>query len=102
MSYEKAMKHSNNPRKSKFYQPVLGMPFKEGERVESRHSMAIRIATSFNVRVSEIYIGSEFKQVSQEFNTEDEAVDYIRENDLELKHKHVRIYNNEGMHVSGW
>ena len=102
MSYEKAMKHSSNPRKSKFYQPVLGMPFKEGERVESRHSMAIRTATSFNVRVSDVYIGSEFKQVSQEFKTEDEAVDYIRENDLESKHKHVRIYNNEGMHVSGW
>ena len=105
MSYAKAMKHSSNPRKNKCYQPVLGMPFeglKEGEHIESYHSRAIRIATSYNIRVSDVYKGTEFKQISQEFKTEDEAIDFIRENDLESKHKYIRIYNNQDMHVSGW
>jgi len=104
MSYAKAMKHSSNPRKNKCYQPVLGMPFeglKEGEHIESYHSRAIRIATSYNVRVSETYKG-EFEQISEEFKTEDDAIDYIRENDIEENYKYVRIYNNEGMYVSGW
>jgi hypothetical protein len=104
MSYNKAMKHANNHRNDKFYQPILGMPFdglKEGEHVESYASVANRTATGFNVRVRDDRY-SEFKQISEDFKTEDEAVDFCKNNDLDNKYAWVRIYSTEGMHISGW
>ena len=100
MSYEKAMKHSCNHKKDKFYQPILGMPFKGGEHVESYHSLAIRTATGYNVRVYDEE-KREYTQVSEEFSTEDEAVDYIYRLS-EYDQMMSRIYSTEGMHISGW
>jgi len=82
MSYSKAMFHCKSHKKNKCHQPILGMPFeglKEGQHIESYHSRAIRIATSYNIRVSDVYKGAEFKQISQEFKTEAEAIDYVLE-----------------------
>jgi len=104
MSYAKAMKHSNNHRNDRFRQPILGMPFddlKEGQHIESGFSIASRTATGYNVRVRDSR-DEDFEQVSKEFNTEDDAVIFLRENDLDNKHLQVRIYSTEGMHVSGW
>jgi len=103
MSYAKAMKHVNNHRKDKYRQPVLGMPFydlKEGEHIESCSSVAQRTATGYNVRV---YNKEERKyiQVSDEFKTEDEAIDII-ETLSQYDQLGSRIYSTEGMHVSGW
>lgn len=100
MSYEKAMKHNSNHRKDKFCQPILGMPFKVGEHVESYHSVAQRTATGYNVRVYDKK-KREYVQASEEFNTEDQAVDFI--NKLPKYDKlGARIYSTEGMHISGW
>lgn len=101
MSYLKAMKQCNNHRKDKFTQPILGMPFKEGEHIESGHSIAERTATGFNVQLRDD-INNDFRQVSEEFETEDEAVLFCRDNDLDNKHLQVRIYSTEGMCISGW
>jgi len=97
MSYEKAMKHSSNPRKSKFYQPVLGMPFKEGERVESTLSIGLRTAESFHVKAD---INNKWEQVSENFLTEDEAIDKSFE--LDKIYNRTRIYSDKNMHISGW
>jgi len=106
MSYAKAMKF--NKRRNKAIQPCLGMPFddlKLGQHQESGHSIALRTATGYNVRVSNT-LGqdkNEFKQVSGEFTTEEDAIDYINNNSyLEQQYKYVRIYSTEGMHISGW
>ena len=100
MSYKKAMKHSHHHRKDKFYQPILGMPFKENEHVESYHSVALRTATGYNVRLYDKE-KREYIQVSEEFFTEDEAVSYI--DTLSDNEKLMsRIYSTEGMHISGW
>ena len=103
MSYAKAMKHANNHRKDKFYQPILGMPFdglKDDEHIESYYSFAKRTATGYNVRVYDkekrVYI-----QVSDEFKTENEAVIFIKTlSDYDKMGS--RIYSTEGMHISGW
>jgi predicted lipase len=100
MSYEKAMKHSRNHKKDKFYQPILGMPFKENEHVESYHSITQRTATGYNVRVYD-NIKREYIQVSEEFETEDKAVDFI-DNLSDFDKLGSRIYSTEGMHISGW
>lgn len=100
MSYKKAMKHSNNHRKDKFYQPILGMPFdglKEGEHIESYYSFAERTAESYHVRAK---IDNEWIQVSEVFLSEDDAIDKSRE--LDKIYNHTRIYSDKGMHVSGW
>jgi hypothetical protein len=101
MSYAKAMKHINSHRKDRYYQPVLGMPFKENERVESYKSIADRTATGFNVRVRN-NINEDFTQITDEFKTEDEAIIYCIKNDLDNKYNWVRIYSTEGMKISGW
>lgn len=103
MSYAKAMKHSNNHRKDRYTQPVLGMPFndlKEGEHIESYHSFAKRTATGYNVQVYDKE-KREYIQVSEEFNTEDEAVHFIKTLS-EYDQLGSRIYSTEGMHISGW
>jgi len=105
MSYIKAMKF--NKRRNKAIQPCLGMPFErlaEGTHIESGISKAKRTATGYNVRVSNT-LGqdkNEFQQVSDEFLTEDEAIDFIDNSHIEQQYKHIRIYSTEGMHVSGW
>jgi len=103
MSYAKAMKF--NKRRNKAIQPCLSMPFDglpEGKHIESYTSKANRTATGYNVRVKEDN-GGDFQQVSEEFKTEDEAIDYINNNScLEQQYKYVRIYSTEGMHISGW
>lgn len=100
MSYEKAMKHSCSHRKDKFYQPILGMPFEECEHVESYHSIALRTATGYNVRVYDKE-KREYVQVSGEFITEDQAVDFI-DTLSEYDQLGARVYSTEGMHISGW
>lgn len=100
MSYEKVMKHSLSHRKDKFYQPILGMPFKECEHVESYHSVALRTATGYNVRVYDKE-KREYVQVSGEFVTEDQAVDFV-DTLPEYVQLGARIYSTEGMHISGW
>jgi hypothetical protein len=103
MSYTKAMKHSNNHRKDKYFQPILGMTFeglKEGEHIESYLSMAHRTSTGYNVRVYDKE-KREYIQVSDEFKTEDEAVDFIKTLS-EYDQLGSRIYSTEGMHISGW
>ncbi len=103
MSYEKAMKHCNNHRKDRFYQPIFGMDFsnlKEGEHVESYHACAARTATGYNVRVYDKE-KREYIQVSEEFKTEDEAV-YFIDTLSEYDQLGSRIYSTEGMHISGW
>ena len=76
MSYTKAMKHSQNHKKDRFYQPIFGMDFsnlKENEHIESYHSMAVRTATGYNVRVYDKEL-REYIQVSKDFNTEDKQL----------------------------
>jgi len=104
MSYEKAMKHVNNHRKDKYYQSIFGMPFeglKEGEHIKSYHSVAVRTATGYNVRVRNNRF-EEFIQITSEYKTEDKAIDFCIDNDLDNKYSQVRIYSTEGMHISGW
>lgn len=103
MSYAKAMKQSNNHRKDRFYQPILGMDFsdlKEGEHIESYHSFAKRTATGYNVRVYDKE-KRKYIQVSNEFATEDEAVNFL---DTLIPYDKLgsRIYSTEGLHISGW
>lgn len=47
-------------------------------------------------------INDEFVQISKEFPTEDDAVQYCRDNDLDNKYKWVRIYTDKGLQISGW
>lgn len=101
MSYKKMMKRTNGHHHDKDYQPVLAMPMREGERIESLASMAERTAETFNVRVRN-NINEKFVQISEEFSTEDDAVQYCRDNDLDNKYKWVRIYTDKGLHISGW
>jgi hypothetical protein len=100
MSYTKMMKQVHNHRKDKFYQPVLGMPFKEGEHVESYSSIAHRTATGYNVRVYDKE-KRQYIQVSEEFKTEDKAIDFLRTL-TEYDQLCARVYSTEGMHISGW
>lgn len=103
MSYSKAMKHANSHKKDKNYQPILGMPFdglKEGEHLESYHHFAKRTATGYNVRVYNKE-SREYIQVSEEFITEDEAVNFI-DTLSDYDKLGSRIYSTEGLHISGW
>jgi hypothetical protein len=95
------MKYINSHRKDKFRQPVLGMSFeglKEGQHIESYASVAKRTAESFHVKEKNNITG-EWKRISEEFETEDKAIDFCStlENDL-----HTRIYSDKDMHISGW
>jgi hypothetical protein len=101
LSYEKAMKRTNGHRHDKDYQPIFGMPFKEGEKVESYASVAERTATGYNVRVYD-KDKREYIQVSEEFNTEDEAVEFINSKLSKYDQLGSRIYSTEGMKISGW
>ena len=73
----------------------------QGEHIESLNSIAERTAKSFNVRVRND-ISEDFIQISKEFPTEDDAVQYCIDNDLDNKYKWVRIYTDKGLHISGW
>jgi hypothetical protein len=80
------------------------MPFeglKEGEHIKSYHAIAEEAATGFNIRVRNNK-NDKFEQITNEFKTEDEAVIYCIDNDLDNKYLQVRIYSTEGMHISGW
>lgn len=101
MSYNKMMKRADGHRHDKDFQPIFAMLFKENEYVESYYSIAKRTADGFHVRVRN-NINEEFKVVSKNFDTEDDAVDFCRENDLDNKYAWVRIYSDKGMHVRGW
>lgn len=48
------------------------------------------------------HIHEEFIQISSDFPTEDDAVQYSRDNDLDSQYGWVRIYTDKGMHLSGW
>jgi hypothetical protein len=100
MSYNKAMKHANNHRKDRFYQPILGMPFdglKEGEHVESYASIAKRTAESYHVKA---FIDNEWKRVSEDYDTEDDAIDKSFE--LDKIYSRTRIYSDKDMLICGW
>lgn len=99
MSYEKMMKRTNGHRHDRDFQPMLFSM--SGENIESLASISRRLAESYNVRVRQL-ADEEFTQVSSELATEDDAVKYCRDNDLDNKYKWVRIYNDKGQHVSGW
>lgn len=101
MSYNKMMKRVNGHRHDRDYQPILAMPFKNGEHVESYYSVAERTAESYHVRVRSS-INEEFVKISDDFSTEDEAIEYCREKDLDNIYPWVRIYSDKGMHISGW
>lgn len=96
MSYEKAMKHVNSHKKDRFYQPIFGMPFKEGEQVESYASIANRTAESYHVRAK---INDDWVQVSEDFKTEDNAIDESRE--LDQVYGYTRIYSDKGFRIAG-
>ena len=59
-----------------------------------------RTAESCNVRVRND-INEDFIQISKEFQTEDEAIQYCIDNDLDNKYKWIRIYSDKGLHISG-
>lgn len=99
MSYEKMMKRTNGHNHDKDYQPMLFAM--EGEHIESLKSIAERTAKSFNIRVRND-ISEDFIQISKEYPTEDDAVQYCIDNDLDNKYKWVRIYTDKGLHISGW
>lgn len=99
MSYDKMMKRTNSHRHDRDYQPMLFSM--SGTNIESLASISRRCAESFNVRVRQ-HLNEDFVQISKEFDTEDEAVIYCQDNDLDNKYKQVRIYNDKGLHVSGW
>lgn len=71
------------------------------KHIESGISIAQRTAKSFNVRVRND-INDKFVQISEEFPTEDDAVQYCRDNNLDNKYKWVRIYTDKGLKISGW
>jgi hypothetical protein len=99
MSYEKMMRRTNSHHHDRDYQPMLFAM--DGHHIESASSIAERTAESYNVRVRND-TNEEFVQISKEFNTEDEAIQYCIDNDLDNKYKWVRIYTDKGMHLSGW
>lgn len=99
MSYEKMMRRSSGHRHDKDYQPII-MSL-SGTNIESLASMSRRTANTYNVRVRN-NINEEFVQISREFSTEDEAVQYCIDEDLDNKYVWVRIYNDKGLRVSGW
>lgn len=80
-------------------QPILFAM--QGEHIESLASIAKRTAESCNVRVRND-INEDFIQISKEFQTEDEAIQYCIDNDLDNKYKWIRIYSDKGLHISGW
>lgn len=98
MSYTKSMKHANNHRKDKYFQPIFGMPFKEGEHVESSLKIGLRTAESFHVRAK---INDKWEQISENFPTEDEAIEKSFELD-KIYNNCTRIYSDKGIHISGW
>lgn len=100
MSYEKMMRRTNGHRHDKDYQPIL-TAFSQEHNVESLKSMAERTAESYHVRVRNT-INDEFLKISDDFETEDDAVQYCIDNDLDNKYKWVRIYTDKGLHLSGW
>lgn len=93
------MKRTNGHRHDRDYQPVL-MSL-SGEHIESLSSIAQRTASTYNVRVRD-RADEDFVQISEEFLTEDAAVTYCKENDLDNKNVWVRIYSDKGLHISGW
>ena len=99
MSYEKVMKRTNGHRHDNDCQPILFAM--DGKNIESMTSLAERTALLFNVRVRNS-TNEDFIQISEDFLSEDEAVQYCRDNDLENKYKWVRIYTDKGLHISGW
>ena len=99
MSYRKMMKRTHGHNHDRDYQPILFAV--SGEHIESEFSIAQRTAKSFNVRVRND-INDEFVQISEEFPTEDDAVQYCIDNDLDNKYKCVRIYTDKGLQISGW
>lgn len=99
MSYEKMMRRTNGHRHDKDYQPIIASL--SGEHIESLKSRADRTAESYHVRVRNT-INEEFVKISKDFETEDDAVQYCIENELDNKYKWVRIYTDKGLHLSGW
>lgn len=100
MSYVKAMKHSKNHRKDRFYQPILGMPFeglKEGDHVESQLHIGLRTAESYHIRIK---IDNVWIKISKDYLTEDEAT--IEAIELDKKYCNTRVYSDKGIHISGW
>lgn len=101
MSYNKMMERAKGHRHDKDYQPVLVVPFKENEHVESLASIAERTAKSYHVRVRNS-VNEKFIKISEDFPTEDDAVQYCTDNDLDNKYLWVRIYTDKGLYLSGW
>lgn len=99
MSYEKMMKRTNGHKHDKDCQPILFAM--QGEHIKSLASIAERTAESCNVRVRND-INEDFIQISKEFQTEDEAIQYCIDNDLDNKYKWIRIYSDKGLRISGW
>lgn len=100
MSYDKMMKRQKSHRHDNDLQPII-LSIPTDKDTESGVTLAERTANTFNVRVRDS-INDDFVKVSDEFLTEDDAVQYIIDNNLEDKHKWVRIYTDAGLHLSGW
>lgn len=101
MSYDKMMKRVKGHRHDKDYQPIFGMHFEENEHVESHTSIAERTAESYHIRVRNS-VNEKFIKISEDFPTEDDAIQYCIDNDLDNKYLWVRIYTDKGLHLSGW
>lgn len=99
MSYEKMMKRTKGHHHDKDYQPMLFSM--NGNHIESRKSIAERTADTFHVRVRN-HSHEEFVRISHDFLTEDDAVQYCMDNDLDRQYGWVRIYTDKGIHLSGW
>lgn len=99
MSYNKMMRRTNGHRHDNDLQPMLFAM--EGKNIESGASLAERTAESFNIRVRNS-INEKFVQIADGFSTEDDAIQYCIDNDLDSKYCWVRIYSDKGLHVSGW
>ena len=88
MSYEKAMKHSHNHHKDRFYQQC-GFSFRESVRSYA----AVAEDTAESYYVAELATKT---KVSPNFADSDDAVDFLRDNGLAEQNKYG-IFTDKGM-----
>jgi hypothetical protein len=99
MSYEKAMKwQKKHPKGTR--QPIL-MSL-SGTKITSMAGLVKAIGSDSYYVAARKTLHDEFIRVSDDFLMEDTAVDYARELENTNPDLHIRIYNNHGLHVSGW
>lgn len=103
MSYAKMMKRTQGHRHDKDFQTVFYNAFNGETNVKGESYYAEEEMEHTNtcyIRVRDKY--EDFIKIPLNFNTQDEAIDYIRNNKLENKYYCGEICTKNGLVLSKW